>query len=123
MNACFKNACRIFMHPLIYRYLIVNTEGRLNGFEKSERHKEMCQFYVAAHLGFPDIDSVDVCGESYTSVHASTQKLTDYMDEKIGFPIHGVPDYDNLAGKFFDIFHELAVEALSSENGNHSLMS
>ncbi len=45
----------------------------------------------------------------YTYIHDATQKLTDYMDEVIGFPLENKrPDYDTLAPKFFEEFIRLA---------------
>ena len=34
------------------------------------------------------------------------------LDERIGFPLDSVPDYDKLAPLFFEQFHGLAVQAL-----------
>lgn len=113
----FSNACKIQLYPLIYRYLIANTAGRLDGWEKAQRHREMCQFYVAVHTGIPEPENVDTTSQSYAKVHTATQALTDYLDEVIGFPLSGTPNYDSLVDSFFVRFHQLALEALIP--GNH----
>ncbi len=121
----FKNACRISTRFLISRYLLSNTDGRLDGAEKATRHQELCEFYVASVLGLPDPDLVrrrSGLGEDlYQAVHEKTQDLTDYLDEVIGFPLKGKPDHDVLEPLFFDKFHELAMSVLAPHVGtDHS---
>lgn len=108
----FRNACQIHLWPLIHRYLMANADGRWDGAEKAQRHREMCQFYVAIHLGQTDPEDIPVAGPEYRQVHGATQQLTDRLDEAIGFPLVGQPDYGSLAIRFFDQFHELALQAL-----------
>lgn len=109
----FKNACRIHTHFAIARYLMANSEGRLDGFEKAQRHIELCKFYVAVARGCSDPDEAAIeYTEDLEKVHEATQELTGYLDERIGFPITGRPDYDKLIPLFFEQFHELAIESL-----------
>jgi hypothetical protein len=49
----------------------------------------------------------------YLLVHSATQRLTDRLDEAIGFPLVGQPDYELLVTRFFEQFHDLAIQALS----------
>ena len=109
----YKHVCWINTAWTIHRYLMSNADGRWDGAEKALRHRELCQFYVAAVRGQePDaVQSVD--NPDYTAVHdATAEGLTDRLDEVIGFPITGRPDYDSLAPKFFEQFHALAMSAL-----------
>jgi len=108
----FKHVCWIHTAWTIHRYLMSNAEGRWDGAEKALRHRELCQFYVAAVRGQePDrVSSVD--NSDYEAVHEGTRELTDYLDTAIGFPITGRPEYDDLAPRFFEKFHALAMSAL-----------
>lgn len=109
----FKHACWLFTQHTIVRYLLANTDGRLNGFEKAQRHMELCSFYVAVVRGV-EIDLARRRFEDdYQRVHDVTQQLTSYLDTEIGFPLKGCPDYDRLSTAFFDRFHALAMEALN----------
>ncbi len=110
----FRRACQIHTDSLIARYLIVNSEGRLDGAEKAERHSELCAFYVAVHKGCLPHDVMRMHFPDYRKVHEKTQELTDFLDEQIGFPIAGTPDYDDLIPKFFERFHDLAMSALAA---------
>lgn len=109
----FKNACRIHLDFPIHRYLMSNADGREDGAEKALRHLEMCYFYLAAYKGV----SVDQARrdfiDEYSALHDHTQALTDSLDEQIGFPLKGRPDYDTLAPLFFERFHQLATEFLA----------
>jgi hypothetical protein len=109
----FKLACQIHTDFAVRRYLICNTVGRLDGFEKASVHRELCTFYTALHLGV-SVEDVDTTCQEYDKIHEATQALTDYMDERIGFPLYSRPDYDSLAPVFFHHFHELAVSAVDS---------
>lgn len=112
----FKQACRLHLDHAMHRYLISNTAGRLDGGEKAQRHIELCTFYVAAVRGVNDLDMVrrgrDGHEDDYQAVHDTTQALTDYLDEEIGFPLESRPDYDALVPLFFEKFHALAMKAL-----------
>ena len=111
MTDIFRNACRIHLRHLVHRYLMANTEGRWDGAEKAQRHREMCQFYVAMYQGQSDPEAVPVSDPDCLRVHSTTQQLTDRLDEAIGFPLAGRPDYDLMAARFFERFHELAMRA------------
>ncbi len=108
----FKNACWQSIHFPIMRYLMSNADGRWDGAEKAQRHLEMSYFYVAVVKGL-DVDAVRLNeDEAYMAVHDATQALTDNLDEAIGFPLRGRPDYEALAPVFFEKFHALALQAL-----------
>ena len=112
----FKQACRLHLDHAIHRYLMSNADGRQNGGEKAMYHIELCTFYVAAVRGVDDLAMVRRGAESleddFQAVHDCTQELTSYLDEAIGFPLKGRPDYDALAPLFFERFHSLAMQAL-----------
>lgn len=113
----FKSACRIHTRFMVARYLISNADGRQDGAEKAQRHLELCQFYVAAVRGHGDPERVRrEYEDDFQAVHGATQKLTSYLDEAIGFPLTGRPDYDQLGPLFFEQFHELAMAALMPPN-------
>lgn len=112
----FKNACFISCNFAMMRYLMSNAHGRQDGAEKALRHAELCIFYVAAVKGMKDTDLVRRFHEdAFKAVHKNTQKLTDNLDEEIGFPLESRPDYDELLPLFFEKFHALALEALNVE--------
>ena len=114
----FKQACRLHLNFAIHRYLMSNASGRMDGHEKAQRHIELCTFYVAAVRGVDDLDMVrrglDCHEDDYQAVHDATQALTDHLDEVIGFPLEGRPDYGALAPLFFERFHMLAMQALGA---------
>jgi len=110
----FKHVCWLHTQFMIARYLMSNAEGREDGAEKALRHRELCKFYVAAVRGTEVDEHSDSLITDYENVHANTQKLTDYMDTEIGFPITGRPDYTLLEKLFFNKFHILALEALNT---------
>jgi hypothetical protein len=98
----------------IHRYLMSNADGRWDGAEKAERHINLSYIYVASRHGTPiDLAARIRFGEGigkmlYSHIHDGTTPLTDYMDEVIGFPLEGRPEYDELAPKFFKEFIRLA---------------
>lgn len=113
MREQLRHAARLHTSFIVDRYLMANAHGRRCGAEKAQRHREMCCFYVAVHLGI-GIDEVDLEGVEYVAVREATQDgLTDRLDEVIGFPLDCRPDYAALAPLFFERFHELATNALS----------
>ena len=93
-----------------------NAWRQWNGAEKAQCHIALCQFYVAAVRGFDDVEKVAVNSEDFKAVHTETQKLTDKLDETIGFPIDSTPDYETLEPLFFEHFHTLAMQALNKMN-------
>ncbi len=108
-----RQACKIHTQGIIARYLMSNADGRQDGAEKAHRHQELCCFYVAVFYGLDDPDTVRRTHEAeYKAVHAKTRELTDYLDEAIGFPLRGRPDYPILVLLFFEKFHELALSIL-----------
>lgn len=111
-DARFKQACWLNVQFAIGRYLISNAHGRRDGAEKATRHEELCRFYVAVIRGVDPEQVRRQYEDDYQAVHTHTQALTDHLDEAIGFPLDSRPDYDVLALKFFERFHELAMEAM-----------
>lgn len=109
----FKQACWLAMETAVMRYLMCNANGRWDGAEKAHRHDELCRFYVAAIRGVSLEGARREYEDDYQLVHEHTQLLTDNLDEAIGFPLESTPDYDVLGPKFFEVFHNLALEALS----------
>lgn len=96
----------------IRRYLLVNSPGRGDGFEKAERHRELCKYFVSVLCDL-DIEKVNSLTPEYKVVHTGTQELTGYLDKEIGLPLSGdAIDFDDLEPKFFDRFYELAVKSL-----------
>lgn len=114
-----RAACRIHTDLIVHRYLMSCSEGRLDGHEKAMRHHQLCAFYVAVWFDHsdPDVAARDH-DTAYTTVHETTQQLTDFLDEVIGFPISGTPDYDRLVPLFFEAFHDLALKALGTLDGS-----
>lgn len=107
----FKRACLISNERRIARYLMANAEGRLDGYEKAQKHMELCEFYVLAVLGVKKT-GIGVC-DHFDKLHRDTQEaLTDRLDEVIGFPLKGRPDYSDLLPKFFEVWHETALKSL-----------
>ena len=104
------------MDHYIHRYLMANTEGRQDGFEKAHHHMELTKIYLASIL-FCDKDRTHYVNEPngmemFEDIHDHTQELTSYLDTEIGFPLDDTrPDYDTLAPLFFNRFIELADEA------------
>ena len=98
-------ACRIHTEFTITRYLMSNAEGSWSGSEKATRHAELCKFYVAIAKGCSDPEIVRRQHEDvYKAVHRATQELTDNLDEVIGFPLTGKPDFQKLVPLFFNHF-------------------
>ena len=112
-----KHALWLASSFTVHRYLMSNAEGRWSGAEKATCHDELCRLYVAVFRGV-EVDRVRVDLESdWMAVHDATQELTDHMDVAIGFPLKGVPAYEELAPKFFAHFHRLATCALRAAHG------
>lgn len=93
----------------IHRYLMANTFGREDGYEKAEKHIKISK-EIAAFLLILPIDDIDIEVEIWMFVHDYLADiLTNKMDEVIGFPIdkplYG-NDYNILAKKFFDVIIE-----------------
>ena len=120
MEKLFKQACKIHTQFMVARYLMANSEGRLDGAEKAQRHIELCEFYAALAFGWSDPDSVqgsvDGAIELFQKIHYETaEKLTDRMDEVIGFPVTGRPNYGKLGSLFFDAFHDVAIKSIGNQ--------
>jgi hypothetical protein len=107
-----KRALWQLMRFHIHRYLMSNTQGRLDGFEKAQRHLELSEIYVKVRLGLGwdyGLEDRDDMYDIQMKVHDATQAMTSHMDTAIGFPVFdNRPDYDDLAPKFFEKFLELA---------------
>ena len=109
MNA-FKHVCWLHCEFMINRYLMSNADGRQDGCEKASVHIALCTFYIAAITG-SQIEDV-LHDDLFEKVHDRTQKLTDHLDVQIGFPLTARPDYEVLAPKFFEKWHDLAMGVL-----------
>jgi hypothetical protein len=109
------NALWLLMQFPIHRYLMSCAHGRWDGAEKATRHIELCSIVVAVEHGCINLDEARLEHlDDYRAVHESTQRLTDNMDEVIGFPLESDPDYDVLAPMFFDWFMRYAREAIAA---------
>lgn len=119
----FKHACWLHTQHFIHRYLMSNADGRLDGAEKAHRHRQLCSFYVAVVFGIEEdeVHKEFKTLDAYNKIHEETSELTDYMDEQIGFPLKGRPDYDKLVPLFFDKFHSLAMKSLSDFKKHHGI--
>lgn len=92
---------------------MANAEGRWDGAEKAQRHRELCEFYVSCYSNSLDRRALQ---KRIKAVHEATQVyLTDKMDEVIGFPLTGRPEYDSLAKLFFEYFHDIACRVLEEQ--------
>lgn len=100
----------------IVKYLLVNTEGLLNGSEKADHHRSLCNTYLASVLlVMPrdihrDFDSMDM----FDFVHTKTQDLTSFLDDEIGFPLYdrNIPDYAEYTVLFFNKFIKYADDGM-----------
>lgn len=119
MSDKFKHACWLNTQFLIHRYLMSNADGCWDGAEKASNHIALCNFYVAVVTG-KECDDVYMHDKEWKAVHAATSELTDNLDEMIGFPLKGRPDYDVLAPLFFEKFHSFSMSTLTKlqSNGN-----
>lgn len=64
-----KTASWLYCSRLVTRYLISNTDGRWDGWEKAQRHRDLCSFYVAMYLNIKDDFEVDTCSDEYRAVY------------------------------------------------------
>ena len=107
-----RHAMWLHLQPMIGRHLASHAGCSWSSASKANAHEELCKFYVAVYRGI-DPDRVRRYHEdAYQAVHAATQALTDHLNEEIGFPLMGKPDYDRLEPAFFERFHELATQQL-----------
>ena len=97
----------LLMEHSIGRYLLSNTYGRINGYEKAERHIELSAIFIASKL-LCSLDSAKG-DEKLLKIHDATRELTDNLDSEIRLPLDDSEyDHNDLARKFFDRFLELA---------------
>ena len=97
------------MNFAIRRYLLANTYGRLDGYEKAEQHLKLSSIFIVSKM-LCSIEKAE-SDENLMRIHDATRKLTDHMDKEIGFPILDKEyDHDKLARKFFARFIDLAEE-------------
>lgn len=117
-----KHLLWLLMEHHIVRYLIANTHGRCDGFEKATHHVQLSYIYVASHK----FCEIDVAGRIdsksndtkllYMVIHDATQKLTDHMETVIDFPVFDKrPPYEELVPKFFEEFIRLADIAYAKD--------
>lgn len=86
------------MKPVIIDYLVSNAYGCWDGGLKASRHEKLTKLWVEYEGGDVDL------------VRSSTRKLTDMLDEEIGFPLDRAPDYDTLWLLFYEKFTQYARE-------------
>tara|TARA_R110002051_G_scaffold307872_1_gene379137 strand:+ start:55 stop:477 length:423 start_codon:yes stop_codon:yes gene_type:complete len=109
MKRALRNACWLGVNFAIARYLMANLQSRLNGVEKADRHRELCNFYVAILTGEDPDRAASFQPEIHDAIHRRTQaRLTDRLDEAIGFDPNGGSDHLADMRSFFEIFHETA---------------
>lgn len=95
----------------VSRYLMANSCQRLDGAEKAERHINISTIiyeYIKCKILTPDH-----YGEMRVIHDFLAEKLTDKMDEVIGFPINTPlygTDYDELHRKFIKTILQLMPE-------------
>ena len=119
--ALFKRAAWLRLERTINQYLMANAHGRWDGALKAHAHREMCCFYLAVYLNCEESMVLREHDELFRDVHRATQdELTDYLDEVIGFPRDSRPDYDTLAPKFFEVFHNTVSRILEAHNGTQA---
>jgi hypothetical protein len=91
----------------IHRYLMHNTEGRLNSAGKAHEHYAISKILAVYFTGKEDSMN-DNCDLIWRIIHDYTQDvLTDRLDEVIGFPID-----EHLAGREYDIYIDSFFEVL-----------
>lgn len=110
-----KQALRVATDFACHRYLISNSHGRWDGFEKAQSHRELCETFVATFRNVKPDQVSRLWQDDYDAVHEATQKLTGYLDREIGFPLEEAPDFDDMIPKFFNRFYEIAVKTLTKK--------
>lgn len=97
----------------IFRYLIVNTSGRLDGALKAHHHLQLSKTLTGVVIGKePDLfgHRDDILA---MRVHDATQEVTSHLD-RIGFPVSDPrPDYDAIAPRLFAEFVALGMAELA----------
>lgn len=105
-----RNACFLATRFDVARYLIANTQGRLDGAEKATRHRSLCDFYTAVLTGGDPDTAAAWQPEIHSAIHRRTQQaLTDRLDQAIGFDLRGGGDHELMCGAFFESFHAIAL--------------
>lgn len=99
---------------LINRYLMANAKGLEDGSIKAETHDLICAKFISESFciseGKAKKLTVYSCGESENlvqMVRSESRKLTDNLDEVIGFPLDKAPNYNRLIPKFKHEFSKL----------------
>lgn len=109
VKRALRNACWLGVNFTVVRYLLVNLHARLDGAEKAERHRELCNFYTAVLTGEDPERAQAFQPEVHDAIHRRTQAaLTDRLDETIGFDPKGGGDHAAQTRAFFEIFHATA---------------
>ena len=91
----------------IQRYLMVNTFGRIDGYERAERHYNISRTIAKFLL----LRNHDIERESI-QIHDYLTTLTAFMDEMIDFPIDR-PIYGDEYDIYIDRFFEWIVSRLN----------
>ena len=76
MTRYLDHAMWLLMEHDIYRYLICNTKGWLDGWGKANHHREICQIIMSVYTG-GDPESLFRAQENIMNkIHKATQLLT-----------------------------------------------
>lgn len=101
-------------------YLQSNAKGFYNGTLKAEMHKKLCELFVSKRLGIELLVARHIKVEDQylvSLVRRSTLELTDYLDERINFPLDKAPNYKKLTPLFIEEFIRLATDWFDDQVG------
>jgi len=109
-----RSALWLLTHVHVMQYLLANTRARGNGAHKAHHHGEITRIYVGVlRCSEPDNLQRSKNGwDDFTRLHdISAAKLTNRLDEVIGFDLDGYVD-DEICQKFFMEFRKIAMNVL-----------
>jgi hypothetical protein len=111
-----KHLLWLLMEFGIHRYLLSNTYGRLDGYEKAERNIHLCNIFIASKK-YCDIECARFENEDlFNLIHDKTQALTSYLDTEIKFPVDKDSSEIDYSKRFFHKFIKLAEQAYQEYN-------
>ena len=84
----------------------------LDGAGRSQLHDSMCRLYLAVFYGAKKEEVRHDHEEEFQRLHSATRELTEHLDEVIRWATKPLPDSADLATKFFEHFHRLALQTL-----------
>jgi len=104
------------MMELSRQYLLANAKGTMDGALKAQTHRALCLEFISNHFSVDTESATLIQYEEkeslYSIIRKSTLELTDYLDEKIGFPLDFAPNYRKLTPLFYFEFIRLATESI-----------